>query len=658
ADDGTVYVGSNDGLLYALNPAGTLKWSHNFSTANATYTVSNSPAIAADGTIYVKAGDGFLYALNAADGTTKWRANVNATVSYASPVVAADGTIYQGSEDKKLYAFNPDGTTRAGFPFTADNDIYTTPAIDSAGNIYFGVINSGWFYSLTSSGTLRWIYKGATTATTSSPVLSADGTTAYFAAYDKKLHAVVSATGAARWTYALGDEVRASSPAVDSNGVVYVGCYDFKLYAVNPDGTLNRTWSTGNWIRSCPAISGHTLYVGSNDHKLYAFDLGAAGPGAGPWPQYRHNPRRLGRAVVEALGFALSPKSQSVVLGYPLTLTVAATGQSPLTYQWKKDGIALPGATTATYTVASATAATAGSYTVTVTGPQGTLTSAAGVVTVEAPNPGRLVNLSVRTSTGTAAQTLTVGFVVGAGPAKSVLLRGIGPSLTPFGVPGALADPVLQLNVSTSTTALATNDNWGGSATLATAFSSVGAFALDPGSLDAALLRSLPAGNYTVQVTGTSTAAGIALAELYDSDPASAGASASRLANVSARAQVGTNSGILIAGFTLSGNLPKTVLIRGIGPGLTQFGVPGTLADPKLELYRGTTLIETNDNWGNSGTTALSTAFSAVGAFALANTSSRDAVLLVTLAAGSYTAQVSGVNSTTGVALIEVYEVP
>jgi hypothetical protein len=119
---------------------------------------------------------------------------------------------------------------------------------------------------------------------------------------------------------------------------------------------------------------------------------------------------------------------------------------------------------------------------------------------------------------------------------------------------------------------------------------------------------------------------------------------------------------LLIAGFTLSGNVPRTVLIRGIGPGLTQFGVPNTLADPKLEVFRGTTLLHANDNWAANttaaGTAELVAAFARTGAFALPNPASRDAALIVTLAPGNYTAQVSGVNDTTGVALIEIYELP
>jgi hypothetical protein len=130
------------------------------------------------------------------------------------------------------------------------------------------------------------------------------------------------------------------------------------------------------------------------------------------------------------------------------------------------------------------------------------------------------------------------------------------------------------------------------------------------------------------------------------------------LTNVSTRAQVGTGGGILIVGFSLNGNVPKNILIRAVGPSLTQFGVTGVLADPALSLYRDSTLVQSNDNWGSGNPTGLSTAFAQVGAFALTSTGSRDAALLVNLSPGSYTAQVSGVGGTTGVALVEVYEAP
>lgn len=156
-----------------------------------------------------------------------------------------------------------------------------------------------------------------------------------------------------------------------------------------------------------------------------------------------------------------------------------------------------------------------------------------------------------------------------------------------------------------------------------------------------------------MQVAAAAGAGGIALAEVYDATlPGAFEPSSPRLVNLSARTQVGTGANILIAGFTLGGATSKTVLIRAVGPGLAPFGVTGLLVDPKLDLYASSVLIATNDNWDGAAT--LGAAFAKVGAFALPATS-RDAALLVTLAPGSYTAQVSGIANTTGIALVEVY---
>lgn len=156
-----------------------------------------------------------------------------------------------------------------------------------------------------------------------------------------------------------------------------------------------------------------------------------------------------------------------------------------------------------------------------------------------------------------------------------------------------------------------------------------------------------------MHLSGADGNTGVALAEIYD---ATTGFSSTtpRLTNVSARTQAGEGAGILIAGFTITGNNPKIVLIRAVGPTLGDFGVTGVLADPFLQLYRSGTssAIAANDNWEPT----IRTIFSRVGAFNLP-TGSKDAVLLVTLPPGGYTAQVGGVGGTQGVALVEVYEV-
>ena len=262
----------------------------------------------------------------------------------------------------------------------------------------------------------------------------------------------------------------------------------------------------------------------------------------------------------------------------------------------------------------------------------------------------RLVNLSVRSRAGAGDNTLAVGFAVGGAGTKQLLIRGIGPTLTLFGVPGTLADPQLRMFDGAAQLLLENND-WGGTGVLASAFAGSGAFGLAATSKDAALLPTLSVGAYSAHVTSAG-ADGVALVEAYDTDDL---AGTARLTNVSARTVVGTRDDVLIAGFVIRGTEPKRLLIRAIGPGLAQFGVRGVLADPELVVFRGTQSIRANDDWG--GGAELSATFARVGAFALVS-DAKDAALIVELAPGSYTAQVSGVGGTTGVGLVEIYELP
>ena len=172
-------------------------------------------------------------------------------------------------------------------------------------------------------------------------------------------------------------------------------------------------------------------------------------------------------------------------------------------------------------------------------------------------------------------------------------------------------------------------------------------------------LASLGPGGYSVLITGAGSSTGLALAELYDADNEPLTSSV-RLVNLSARAAIGTGSDVLVAGFSLIGSGNQVVLVRAVGPTLARFGIASPLLDPKLEVYRGAEVIAANDNWGsqsNGGTVAaIETAAAQVGAFPL-EPGTKDAALLLILAPGTYTTQVSGVNSSTGVALVELYEV-
>lgn len=270
-----------------------------------------------------------------------------------------------------------------------------------------------------------------------------------------------------------------------------------------------------------------------------------------------------------------------------------------------------------------------------------------------------LSNLSVRARAGSGAQTLIVGYITANG-STSVLARGAGPALGGFGVPDPLADPSLTL--FQGPIALAQNQDWSAgtdAGALASTAARVGAFAFAPGSRDAALLASAPTGAYTLQVASSDGGSGVALAELYLTSAPPTSQQSPRIINFSVRTQVGTGADALIAGFTVAGPNTRKLLIRAIGPSLAPFGVTGTLADPQLTLFRGNLPIGENDQWGSYETPygGIYEATRVAGAFALPPTS-KDAALIANLPPGGYTVRVTGVGDTTGVALLEVYELP
>lgn len=365
--------------------------------------------------------------------------------------------------------------------------------------------------------------------------------------------------------------------------------------------------------------------------------------------------------VLTAQTITFSALGNKIVGDAPFALSATAT--SGLTVSFGVTGPATLTGTTLTLT------GTPGVVTITASQIGNTSFAAAPAVvqsfTVAAPaNPTRLINLSSRVRISPdPTRSLIAGFVIGGTQSKRVLLRAIGPTLTAFDVAGALVNPRLQLFDSTGAVVLE-NDDWSGADTAA-AFTQVSAFPLTPGSKDAALVANLTPGNYTMQITaGTET--GIALAEVYDASP-NPGAETQRLVNISTRGMVEPGDGVLIGGFVIRGDTPKKVLIRGIGPRLVLFGVTGALADPRLTVFSGQTVIAQNDNWSvptpvnatqTPATAAeLTSVALSVGAFAL-GTGSLDAAVFVTLPPGSYTAQVAGAGTTTGVALVEIYEVP
>jgi len=251
------------------------------------------------------------------------------------------------------------------------------------------------------------------------------------------------------------------------------------------------------------------------------------------------------------------------------------------------------------------------------------------------------VNISTRGLVQTGDGVMIAGFIIQGSSPKEVIIRGLGPSLTQRGVVGALQDPTLDLR-DAGGVQLAFDDDFADSQE-----AEIEATGLVPtDSREAAIVATLAPGVYTAILRGKTN--GVGLVEVYDLDTASA----THLVNISTRAQVGPDDNTaLIGGFIIDGLVGHQVLIRAIGPSLTKAGVTGALADPTIDFYRGSELILSNDNWRTDDEAAIE-------ATGIPPTNDKESAILVTLDPGSYTAVIRGKNNTTGVALVEVYQMP
>lgn len=364
--------------------------------------------------------------------------------------------------------------------------------------------------------------------------------------------------------------------------------------------------------------------------------------------------------VVVTPVIALQPDSQSTLAGANASFSVSATGTAPFSYQWRKDGVAISGATSATLTLSSVQFSDSGNYSVTVSNAAGSVASNTAALSVV--SPGRFINLSVLAPITAADDSFSLGYVVSgaiATNAKLLVIRAAGPSLGALGVPGTLVDPKLELFAGATKTG--ENDDWGGSATTSTAMAAVGGFAYTgPASHDAALVASITSRDNSVKISAGTSApngTGAVIAEVYDATAnASFTTTTPRFINFSVLKNVGAS---VTLGFVIGGSTNEAVLVRAVGPslGLAPFNLGGVMADPKVELFDGSgKSLATSDNW--SGTATLTAAFNHTGAFTLPS-SSKDAALVATLTPGNYSIVVTPVTGTaSGMALLEVYEVP
>jgi hypothetical protein len=270
----------------------------------------------------------------------------------------------------------------------------------------------------------------------------------------------------------------------------------------------------------------------------------------------------------------------------------------------------------------------------------------------------RPLNISTRLAVGTGDNVLIGGFIVTGTTNKKVIVRAIGPSLGAAGVKGALADPVLELHDGTSAI-IATNNDWQttqiGGVITADQVGAINASGVAPtDSHESAIVATLAPGKYTAVIRGADGATGVGLAEVFDLDKTAT----SKLANISTRGFVQTGSNVMIGGFIVGAGPADTVLVRAIGRSLTAAGVQGALADPMLELHDSTgALIASNDNWQTTQTGGVITAdqVTAITATGVPPSDRNESAIVATLPPGNYTAVVRGAGSSTGVALVEVY---
>lgn len=422
--------------------------------------------------------------------------------------------------------------------------------------------------------------------------------------------------------------------------------------------SLLSTSGTRRWLANgLPDLNYHVTFS-SNSYNAVAAEASGRIHVGGNFTSVNGQPRPgLARLVpVETPGFTQPPQSQTVVAGRDLTFQAALGTSAPATYQWTRNGLPVSGATGPALLLRPAKVSDAGIYRLIATTGGQTYVSAPAILTV-VPNTARLVNFSARSRVSADTPPQIAGWILRDTAPRPVLLRATGTGLPlSIGPTGSLLrKPVLRMFQG----GLLLAENTGGplSPAVAAVAQKVGAFPLSSISFpslpsftgSAALLLALPAGSYTAHTASGDDRSGLALFEFYDAADATAPPA---LANASILARTAPGADALIAGFVISGNGPVQLLIRGLGPALTRFGITDALADPRLDLFAGRPLRATNAAW--TGDPTLTAAARSAGAFPLSATS-RDSALLLTLEPGAYTTQLSSASGQTGTAMIELY---
>ncbi len=260
--------------------------------------------------------------------------------------------------------------------------------------------------------------------------------------------------------------------------------------------------------------------------------------------------------------------------------------------------------------------------------------------------PAQALNISSRSQVSSGQNVMIGGFIITGTADKRVIVRALGPSLQQLGVPNPLANPSLELRGSTGAL-IASNDDWRSTQEAEIIKSQLA----PPNDLESAIIATLPPGAYTSVVQGANGGNGVGVVEVFDLAPAAG----SRLANISTRSFVQTGDNRLIGGFILGSNAGAgRVIVRAIGPSLTQSGIGNALADPTLELRDiNGALILANDDWEDDPNQAAQIRDSGI-----PPTDPLESAVLTSLLPGSYTVVVAGANGGTGIGLVEIYNIP
>ena len=262
--DGTVYVGSTDGNVYALDASsGSQQWS--FTTGDKV----RSSATVVDGTVYVASYDNTVYALDASDGTQQWSFTTGNDV-WSSPTVA-DGTVYVGSNGGNVYALDASSGSQQ-WSYATGGGVWSSPTVVD-GSVYVGSDDSNVYALDASDGTQQWSFTTGGKVRASTTV--ADGSV-YVGSYDNSVYALDTADGSQQWKFTTGNEVELAGTVAD--GTVYVGSRDSNVYALDAaDGSQQWSYTADSSVYAQPTVADGTVYTGSNDDNVYALEASGSG---------------------------------------------------------------------------------------------------------------------------------------------------------------------------------------------------------------------------------------------------------------------------------------------------------------------------------------------------------------------------------------------